>query len=166
MLGRPFRQFRLKGLLTTMNELNKAKRDLAMMLVQSDKGLGVLLRTIDSPELVDGMLINIFDDIFPMACEILGEGYIRPSTAVLKCLGACGMSMSEAVSMIRCGMHSDNPLLTLEGNNIILTPNGRKNTIRAVRAIKRYALTEKIEVPELVNEVLESILKKTELELV
>lgn len=147
-------------------ELNKAKRDLAMMLVQSDKGLGVLLRTIDSPELVDGMLINIFDDIFPMACALLDEGYIRPSTAVLKCLGACGMSMSEAISMIRCGMHSDNPLLTLEGNNIILTPNGRKNTIRAVRAIKRYALTEKIEVPELVNEALESILKKTELELV
>lgn len=166
MLGRPFRQFRLKGLLTTMNELNEAKRVLARMLLSSKEiELSKLLEGVGNSEVVDEAYDIIFSSVFPTACEILDDGPMRPTMALLKCQ-AMGMGVGESMSMIRSGVHSDDPLFTVEDRGIGLTPNGRKNTIRAVRAVKRFTLTEKVEVPGDVNEVLDSVLKKTELELV
>lgn len=166
MLGRPFRQFRLKGLLTTMNELNEAKWALTRMILSPREiEMSKLLEVVGNSKVLDEAYDIIFSSVFPVACEILDDGPMRPTMVLLKCQ-AMGMGVGESMSMIRSGVHSDDPLFTVEDQGIGLTPNGRKNTIRTVRAVKRFTLAEKLEVPENVNSVLDSVLKKTELELV
>ena len=166
MLGRPFRQFRLKGLLTTMNELNEAKRALARMLMTPREiEVSKVLEVVGNSKVLDEAYDIIFSSVFPVACELLDDGPRRPTMVLLKCQ-AMGMGVGESMSMVRSGVHSDDPLFCMEGLKIGLTPNGRKNTIRAVRAIKRFTMVEKLPVPENVNSVLDSVLKKTELELV
>jgi len=150
----------------SMQEVKEAKMKLASMLLRQGKGLGELLNSLPE-EARETALSTIFNSIFPMTCEIIDEGSIRISTAVVKCVGACGMTVPQALSMIKCGMYSDDPLLALDdARQLVLTTNGRKATIRAVRAIKRFTLAENVEVPPVVGEVMDSVLRKTELELV
>lgn len=147
-------------------ELNKAKRALARMILSPREiEVSKILEVVGNTEVLNEVYDISFSSVFPAACEILDDGPMSLTMVLLKCQ-AMGMSVRESVSMIRRGIHSDDPVFCMEGLEIGLTPNGRKNTIRAVRAVKRFTLAEKVEVPENVNSVLDSVLKKTELELV
>lgn len=152
---------------TTMSsEIAEVKKALAtMLLTQKDVEYRKNLESSGNQDVINEAYEIIFSSVFPMCCEIIDEGYISPSLALVKC-NAMGVGIRDAINLIRSGLHSCDPVFTLSDPGLVLTPNGRKATIRAVRAVKRYTLTNKIPIPENVEEVLNSVLHKTELELI
>lgn len=150
---------------TTMS-MQEVKEALAtMLLTQKDVEYRKNLKSSGNQDVINEADEIIFSSVFPMCCEMIDEGYISPSLALVKCK-AMGVGIRDAINLIRSGLHSCDPVFTLSDLGLVLTPNGRKATIRAVREVKRYTLTNKIPIPENVEEVLNSVLHKTELELV